>query len=142
MPIKSVVRQALEEFYQALEQVFQGDVIPMSAAWSHDAEVTLLGPGGDRLSGWDDIRSHYEHLAQGQISGKLVLQDVLVRVEGDFAYTINVEISDGLSVRGRPVALSQRATHVFRLEENSWKIIHRHTDPSPALGMGLSDSTR
>ena len=50
-------------------------------------------------------------------------------MSGDLAYTINIERHQ-VRVAGQdelsPVAL--RVTYIFRREEGSWKIIHRHAD--------------
>ena len=50
-------------------------------------------------------------------------------VSGDLAYSVWIEQGDarleGLD-EFRPIAL--RVTHIYRREEHTWKIIHRHAD--------------
>lgn len=36
-------------------------------------------------------------------------------------------------VRGSWVAFEQRVTNIYRREAGSWKIVHHHTDISPAM---------
>ena len=49
---------------------------------------------------------------------------------GDLAYTVHLEY---IAVRSGPSATSvektYRVTHIFRREDDAWKLIHRHADP-------------
>ncbi len=47
-------RQAVEEFYGALNAMFEGELAPVQALWSHADDVTYMGPGGGIEIGWKD----------------------------------------------------------------------------------------
>jgi len=43
----TAVVRAANGFCAALNVFFTGDMGPMEAVWSHEADVTYMGPGGD-----------------------------------------------------------------------------------------------
>jgi ketosteroid isomerase-like protein len=48
----------------------------------------------------------------------------------DLAYVVQVERHEGrLAGSGDKVAISLRVTMIFRPEDGTWKIVHRHADP-------------
>jgi ketosteroid isomerase-like protein len=50
---------------------------------------------------------------------------------GDLAYTLGYEHAV-LSMDGGPVGpLNLRITHLYRREDDEWKIVHRHADRPP-----------
>jgi len=51
---------------------------------------------------------------------------------GTAAYTLGIE--NGQAKLGdETVAIDWRVTNIYRREEGEWKIMHHHTDVSPAL---------
>jgi ketosteroid isomerase-like protein len=51
-------------------------------------------------------------------------------MSGELAYTIANERSEALIVgQDQAVPMALRVTHIFRMEEGAWKLIHRHADP-------------
>jgi len=51
------LRVANDQFYSALNTMFTGNLLPMENIWSHGEDVTQLGPFGDRLTGWNNVRA-------------------------------------------------------------------------------------
>ena len=49
------VRAASQQFYAALNRVFNGDTTPMSEIWLHSPTVTALRPDGGREVGWAEL---------------------------------------------------------------------------------------
>jgi ketosteroid isomerase-like protein len=56
----------------------------------------------------------------------------LIQVGGDLAYEVGNEVGDG-TIAGEVVAFGQRVTNIYRREDGVWKIVHHHTDKSPAM---------
>jgi ketosteroid isomerase-like protein len=53
-------------------------------------------------------------------------------VVGDLAYEGGIESGDAI-LAGQHVSFEQRVTNVYRREAGGWKIVHYHSDPSPAM---------
>jgi ketosteroid isomerase-like protein len=127
------LRAANDQFYTALNSMFTGDIAPMNAIWSHRDDVTLMGPFGDRLVGWEAVGGEFKREAGMKLGGRVVCKDLLVQVGSDMGYTICVEQGENMSADGKPVAVYFRATNVFRLEAGQWRLVHHHTDVSESL---------
>src|SRR6266705_2213174 len=56
----------------------------------------------------------------------------LLPVDGDMAYEVGVERGHG-TMAGEQVAIEQRVTNVYHREDGAWKVVHHHTDLSPAM---------
>lgn len=131
------LRAAHDQFFTALNAMFTGDLVPMHAIWSHQSDVTNLGPFGGRLTGWDAVCAQFQKegaLKWGQ-SGRVVCRDVMVFAGKDVGYTICIEHGENMSVDGKPITVNHRATKVFRLEDAQWKLVHHHTDLAPQLDL-------
>ncbi|HTX70324.1 MAG TPA: nuclear transport factor 2 family protein, partial [Thermoleophilia bacterium] len=50
----------------------------------------------------------------------------------DLAYETGIE-RGMVKVAGETVTIDQRVTNVYRREPDGWKIVHHHTDLSPAM---------
>jgi ketosteroid isomerase-like protein len=135
MAAEDEVRQASERFYAALTLGLNGDpgaMSAMSAIWAHGGDVTHLPPMGMRDVGWEQVRAGWEQ-ALGVVSeGRIRLNDQLIRVGTDLAYEIGVEVGEA-TMAGEQVQFNARVTNVYRRDGGEWKIVHHHTDASPAM---------
>lgn len=57
------------------------------------------------------------------------------------AYEVGIEYGT-FRLAGRAIAAECRVTNVYRREGGAWKIVHHHTDVSPAMVDALRDLTR
>ena len=48
---------------------------------------------------------------------------------GDLAYTVAYEHTTAALHGGEPTPYVLRVTTVFRREDGTWKVVHRHADP-------------
>ncbi|MEM6581852.1 MAG: nuclear transport factor 2 family protein [Pseudomonadota bacterium] len=120
---------ASEEFYSALNSVFNKDPAPMSDVWLHSDEVTAMRPNGGREVGWEALRSAWKSVAEVFEGGKVELTERVIIESGEFAYEIGLE-KGTFYPGGKPVEVAHRATNIFRRVGGSWKIVHHHTDKS------------
>jgi ketosteroid isomerase-like protein len=127
------IRAANDQFYAALNSMFTGDLAPMNAIWSHQDDVTDLGPFGGRLAGWDAVGAEFKKEAGMKLGGHVICKDLLVRAAFEMGYTVCVEQGENMSADGKPVMVSHRATNIFRRENGQWKLVHHHTDISTQL---------
>ncbi len=131
------VLAASEAFYSALNQMFVGNIAPMEAVWSHEADVSQLGPMGGRIVGWDAVQKEWRHEASLNLGGKVVAKDVQVVAGPCMGYTVTEEVGKNMTADGKPIEIHFRATNIFRLERDGWKMVHHHTDES----LGLIEAT-
>jgi ketosteroid isomerase-like protein len=126
------VRTASAQFYDALNSMMVGDAAPLAAVWSHSAGVSTMHPIGGRQTGWDEVRGSFEQVAQLASGGHAELRDQSIQVAGDMAYEVGVERGQA-TLAGEQITIEQRVTNVYRREAEGWKIVHHHTDLSPAM---------
>lgn len=126
------IRNASKQFYAGLNRMANGDAGPLADTWSHRADVTTMHPIGGRQVGWDAVRASFEQVAKTASDGKIELADQLIRTIGDVAYEVGVE-RGRFNFAGQQVAIEHRVTNIYRREAGEWKMIHHHTDTSPAM---------
>jgi ketosteroid isomerase-like protein len=132
MSAQDEVSKASAEFYAALNRLVGGDTVSMTDIWSHSAAVTAMHPIGGRQVGWDEVRESFAQVAGLASGGQVRLGDQIVQVAGDMAYEVGVEQGEA-TLAGQQVPIEQRVTNIYRREAGGWKIIHHHSDLSPAM---------
>jgi ketosteroid isomerase-like protein len=132
MQAEDEIRAASAQFYAALNRMLNGDPGLLADIWSHGATVTTMHPIGGREVGWDQVRKSFEQVSQLTSAGQVRLSDQLIQVTGDVAYELGVERAR-FTLAGQPVAGDCRVTNIYRRESGSWKVVHHHTDATPAM---------
>jgi ketosteroid isomerase-like protein len=132
MSAENEVHKASDQFYAAMNRLLNGDADSMESIWSHNSSVTILQPIGGRTVGWDNVRESYQDVAQIAEEGHVKLDDQIIQVTGDFAYEVGVERGQAIFA-GYQVTLDYRVTNIYCCEADNWKIVHHHTDVSPAM---------
>ena len=106
-----------------------GDAEPYKACWSQADDVTICGGWGAYERGWEQVGPRMDWAAARWHGGHTDFVPLTMGASGELAYSVWIEQGDAL-MEGmdefRPIAL--RVTHIYRYEDNSWKIIHRHAD--------------
>ena len=126
---------------EAEEALHNGDPGPRLAMWSTQDPVTVLG-AVQSASGWDQVSRLFRWLASG-FSGCTSYRFELVAagVSGDQAYTVGYEHTT-VSWDGTPLEpYTLRVTHVYRRENDKWKIVHRHADTPPIYPTSPADAS-
>jgi len=137
MAVEDEIRQASEQFYAALNHEINGDPGPMMEVWSHGSDVSTLHPLGGINVGWEEVRAGWEQAAQGMSEGQVSLDDLVVLpIADDVAYTVGTEHGQ---VKGGDdtIGVEWRVTNIYRREGGEWKVVHHHTDVSPAMVQAL-----
>jgi ketosteroid isomerase-like protein len=132
MSAEDDVRKASQQFYAALNRMANGDSGAMADIWSHSATVTTMHPIGGREVGWDAVRASFEQVAKVGSEGKIDLKDQLIQVAGDVAYEMGVEQGQ-LKLAAHQAAIEHRVTNIYQRQDGAWKLVHHHTDTSPAM---------
>ncbi len=126
------IRNASKQFYAALNRMATGDASSLSQIWSHSGAVTAMHPIGGRQVGWDAVRTSFDQVAALASDGQVELKDQLIHASGDVAWEVGVE-QGRFTMAGQEVAIQHRVTNVYQNEGGAWKIVHHHTDLSPAM---------
>ena len=125
------VDQLIEQFHLASGEFLKGNPKPTQELFSHREDVTLANPFGPPVRGWDEVAKVSEHAASQVRDGEFVSAEIIEKnVTPELAYVVEIEQAKakiGGSEDITPFAL--RVTMIFRPEEGTWKIVHRHADP-------------
>jgi ketosteroid isomerase-like protein len=121
----------VEQSHLALGEFVMGNPEPLKAMYSHRDDVTLANPFGPARRGWQQVAATMERAATYYRDGEVDRFDsVATYSTPELAYIVEVEryrAKIGESEEVTPVAL--RVTSIFRPEDGTWKIVHRHADP-------------
>jgi ketosteroid isomerase-like protein len=123
--------EVLEQYHQALDEIMKGSPDGYKRAYSRREDVTLANPFGPPARGWDEVAKTLEraasHYRDGEATG---FENVAKYTTSELAYTVEIERCRA-KVGGRddvtPIAV--RVTTIFRAEDGTWKVVHRHADP-------------
>ena len=130
MPLTDGFDQAVKQMRAANQHFLAGNAAPYKAYWSHTDDVTIFGGFGAYEKGWEQVSSRLERIAARYGGGHDTFEPISMGMSGDLAYLIYLQSGearlDGCE-EFSPLAL--RVTEIFRREEDTWKIIHRHADP-------------
>jgi ketosteroid isomerase-like protein len=125
------VDQLIEQFHLASDEFLKGNPEPVQKLWSRREDVTLANPFGPPVRGWDEVAKVGDRAASQVREGELVSVEIVAKhVTAELAYVVEIEwpkAKIGGSEDITPFAL--RVTMIFRPEEGTWKIVHRHADP-------------
>lgn len=107
-----------------------GDAGPRRAIWSRNDPVTVLG-ASKNARGQQELEELFAQLAERFSDCTSYRFELLeVDVSGDTAYTVGFEhISASVDGAARTYAL--RATQIYRREDGTWKVAHRHGSAPP-----------
>jgi ketosteroid isomerase-like protein len=127
----SEVDLAIEQNHRALDQFVKGNPEPLKELFSHRDHVSLANPFGLPVRGWKQVAETMERAASHYKDGEVISFDPVMRYETPgLAYTVEVERYKAKVGGGNDVVpVAVRVTTIFRPEDGTWKIVHRHADP-------------
>ena len=107
----------------------RGDAAPRLQTWSEHEPVTLFGAWYDATTPAQagDVFRRLEQTFGDLVDERVEL--IASGVSGDLAYTVHREHT-ATAVSGEPREYVLRVTQVYRREEGSWRVVHRHADPA------------
>ncbi len=123
--------QVIEKVHLALQQFVKGDPEPMKLMFSHRDDVTLANPFGPPGRGWKQVSGIMDRAAAVLRDGEITSFDIISKyITPDLAFILEMEwqkarISGRSDISPSPL----RSTMIFRPEDGTWKIAHRHADP-------------
>jgi len=122
---------AMQEARAALDLIVKGDAEAYKALYSVSEEITLANPFGGIAHGRDEVIETLDRAASNFRDGHTTgFETVESLVTSDLAYTMEIEryvAKVGGSSDLSDIAL--RVSCMYRLEDDGWKLLHRHADP-------------
>jgi len=130
--IYPTAQDAENAFYEALER---GDLDAMMAVWAEDEEIVCVHPGGERLTGQDQVRMSWAKvLADGSrvrvhISHQVAISGMMIAVHSvQENFSVEGERGrQGTDLRPAPIV----ATNVYLRTGAGWRMIVHHASPAP-----------
>ncbi len=123
------LRETLDLLVAALNRLVAGDPQAFEALYSHEDDVTVFGGFGSYERGWDRVKQNTEFAASRFAGGHMGVEPLAMGTSGDLAYSVWIERGEAqVAGRGEVAPLALRVTHIFRRENGTWRIIHRHGD--------------
>ncbi len=123
--------EVVEQLHLALGEFMKGNPEPAQNLFSHRDDVTLANPFGGVAHGWRQVGETMERAAAHYQDGDATSFEIVAKcVTPELAYLVQVERLKAKVDGGDDIApFALRVTMIFRPEEGTWKIVHRHADP-------------
>ncbi len=123
--------QAIEASHRALDEIARGNPDGFFELYSRRDDATLANPYGPPTRGWSEIEEAGRRAASNYRDGGAIEFENFAKYEtSDLGYILEIERFQTKVAGAEEVTpVSLRVTSVFRLEERTWKLLHRHADP-------------
>lgn len=132
--------QAVDASHRALDEIAMGNPDAFFDLYSRHDDATLANPYGPPARGWAQIEQAGRRAASNYRDGRAIeFENLAKHATAELGYILEIERFE-TKVAGSneiaPVAL--RVTSVFRPEDGTWKLVHRHADPITTSRSGES----
>lgn len=120
--------QAVEEYHAALREFIKGEPGPVTQMFSQRDDVVLCNPFRPFARGPSEVAETIEKAASHYADGEYELERVTAFATAELGYTVEIERFTA-TLDGNEGSGALRVTTIFRLEDEGWRIAHRHADP-------------
>ena len=140
-PDSTGIEGAIEQSHAALAAILKGDPNLYKALFSEQDDVTLGNPFGPYVRGRKKVEETIEGAASNFREGEATGVELVAKyVSGDLACVVEVERGKAkVGGANETAPLAARVTSLFRFEQGSWRLVHRHADtitaPRPATSV-------
>jgi ketosteroid isomerase-like protein len=121
----------IERHHEALLEIARGRADGFKALYSRGDDATLANPFGPPARGWEQIERTLTGAARHYEDGEIrSIERIAKVVTTALAYTVELErFTARVAGAAEPRPVTLRVTTVFRPEDGTWRIVHRHADP-------------
>lgn len=123
--------ETLAPLREASDAIYHADAEPYVALWASRGPVSLFGALGPCEQGpevFDALRAVAARFGDGSMD----IRYEVVEVGTELAYTVGFEEGQ-VWIDGEQRRTRIRVTHIYRLENGDWRLVHRHGDFDPRL---------
>jgi len=123
--------RAIEQSHAALDAILKGDPSLYKALFSQADDVTLGNPFGPYARGRRQVEATLARAASHYGDGEITGAELVAKyISEGLACVVEVERGRAKVGGGEElVPVAVRVTSLFRLEQNAWRLVHRHADP-------------
>ena len=122
------LEQTTDRYHEAIRQFFKGDAGPVLQAFSRREDVVLCNPFHPFARGPREVAEVAGRAASHYADGTCEFETVAALATAELGYIVEVErfraTVDDIEGSG-----ALRVTTIFRLEDDGWRVAHRHADP-------------
>ena len=131
MATLDVADELIEQYHLAQGEFVKGNPEPVKAMFSHRDDVTVANSHGPPARGWEQVAKTIERAASLRSDGEFVSSEIVAKyVTPELAYVVQIERAKAKVGRREDITpYALRATMIFRPEDGTWKVVHRHADP-------------
>lgn len=128
------MENSFDNFFQrrqeAAARYVSGDGSLLDAMVPHAGEASFHSPGGDSVSGAEDVASRYVKDAASFAQGSETRFEILQKgSSGDLGFWTGFQVARvRLASKDELVDMRIRVTEVFRRIDGVWVMVHRHAD--------------
>lgn len=132
--------KAIEASHRALDEIARGNLDAFIDLYSDREDATVANPYGPPARGRDEIEQAGRRAAANYREGRAIgFENFATFVSGSLGYTVEIErFETKVAGSDELTTVSLRVTSIFRLEDDTWKLLHRHADPITTLRPGES----
>ena len=120
--------QFVERYHAALHEFFRGEPEPAIQMFSQREDVVLCNPFRPFARGPREVAEAIAKAASHYADGQCEFERVIEFATAHLGYIVEVERFTA-TVGGNDGSGALRVTTILRLEEDGWRIAHRHADP-------------
>lgn len=120
--------QFVDSYHAALGEFVKGDASSALQLFSQHEDVTLCNPFRPFALGPSEVAEAATQAASHFAVGHFESERVSGFTTAEFAYTVEIERFTA-TIDGNEGSGALRVTTIFRLEDDGWRIAHRHADP-------------
>ena len=123
--------EVVEHYQRALGEFVKGNPEPNKMLFSHREDVTLANPIGPVVRGWEQVAATLERAASQLREGEKGGFEIVAKyVTAELAYIVGLDRTKAkVGARHDLTPFALRVTMIFRPEDGTWKLLHRHADP-------------
>jgi ketosteroid isomerase-like protein len=127
---EQAARQAIQRLHAAMNTLMSGDASAIKALCSRRDDITAFLGWGGYEKGWAGVGERWDWAGQQfKGGGPVTYQSLTTIVTAELAYTTEIEtIRVQLDGMDKSTQWSNRVTHIFRLEDGEWRLVHRHAN--------------
>lgn len=127
----SDLEEVIRRYHRGLGEFMAGNPEPAVSTYSRRDDVTLGNPFGPFARGWTRVLEAATRAASNYRAGRAIRFDLVAKLAThELAYLVEVEHYEArVGGRDELTPLALRATSVFRPEDGTWRLVHRHADP-------------
>ena len=120
---------AIARLHAAMAKVANGDISDIKALYAHTDDATSFYGWGGYEKGWEAVSKRWDWAGRQFKGGTVSYENVTTVMSSELAYTTDIETFEArMEGMEQPARWSNRVTHIFRLEDGEWRLVHRHAN--------------